>query len=50
MTHKIIVKGSEQYLFAIFLVISSIFLGCLPTGTLVTPGKSINVKSGQVCE
>ena len=35
---------------AIFFVISSIFFGCFPTGTLVTPGKSTKVKSGHVCE
>ena len=50
MTHKIIVKGSSIYLVAIFLVISSIFLGWFPTGTLVTPGKSTRVRSGHVGE
>ena len=50
ITHKIIVRGSSIYLLAIFFVISSIFSGCLPTGTLVIPGKSIIVKSGHVLE
>ena len=50
ITHNIIVRGSLIYLVAISLVICSIFFGCFPTGTLVTPGKSTKVRSGQVCE
>ena len=50
ITHNIIVKGSSTYLLAMSFVICSMFFGWSPMGTLVTPGKSTKVKSGQVCE
>lgn len=47
-THNIMVEGSSQYLLAMLVVTSSIFFGWPSMGILVIPGKSTNVKSGQV--
>ncbi len=49
ITHNIIVLGSEQYLFAISVVIFYISFWFL-ISILVMPGKSIIVRSGQSVE
>ena len=49
-TQRIIVLESAQYLSTIVRVIYSIFSAWPAIGISVIPGKSIRVKSGQVCE
>lgn len=49
-TQRIIVLGSETYLWAMARVIFSMLSGWSPIAIRVIPGKSIRVRSGQVCE
>ena len=49
-TQRMIVLESEMYLSTMPLVICSIFSACPAIGIRVIPGKSISVRSGQVCE
>ena len=49
-TQRIIVLESAQYLSTIVLVIYSMFSAWPAIGMRVIPGKSIKVRSGQVCE
>ena len=50
ITHKMIDLLSLMYRRAMSLVTSQMFLGCLPTGMEVMPGKSTIVRLGQVAE